>query len=183
MVWIIIGAVIVILAIIFISGYNSFVGLNAKSDEAFATMDVYLKKRYDMIPNLVECVKGYAAHEKETLSAVIEARNKAVSSANADEAAQNEKGVSQALSKLFALAESYPQLKADTQFTNLQNSINELEGEIAQSRKYYNAVIKQLNSKVKMFPSNIIAGMFGFKEKEYFAVEDEAERKNVQVKF
>lgn len=183
MVWIIIAAVVVLLVIIIIGMYNSFVKLTAKADEAFATMDVYLKKRYDMIPNLVECVKGYCAHEKETLQNVIEARNQAISSKTPDEAAVNEKGVSAALSKLFALAESYPNLKADTQFTSLQGSIKDVENDIAESRKYYNAVIKQLNEKIRMFPSNIIAGMFHFQPRTYFEVESEAERQNVQVKF
>lgn len=180
---IIIGAIILIVLIIGITQFNAFVALKNKVDEAFSTMDVYMKKRYDLIPNLVETVKGYAAHEKETITGVIEARNRAYSSESPKETIENNNVLTEALGRLFAVAEQYPNLKADTQFSSLQRELSSIENEIAQSRKYYNGVVKQLNTKVEMFPSNIVAGMFHFEKAPFYEIENQEERQNVKVKF
>lgn len=162
--------------------YNALVRLRNQSDEAFSTMDIYLKKRYDMIPNLVEIVKQYAVHERETLQRVIQARNMAMGAQTFEERTQNENVLSGALKSLFAVSESYPQLKADGSFLNLQNQLVALENDISQSRKYYNGVVKVMNNKVEMFPSNLFAAILGFVRYPYFMV-DEFERQNVQVRF
>ncbi len=177
--------VIVVIAVIAIAGvgaYNSLASLKLKVEEAFSTMDVYLKKRHDLIPNLVETVKGYAKHESETLEKVIAARNSAVS-ATGDARIESENALSGALGKLFALSEAYPELKADTQFTSLQSQLTKVEEDIAQARKYYNGTVRTYNQKCITVPSNIIAGLFHFEQKPYFEVTNEAERENVQVKF
>ena len=162
--------------------YNSFIKLRNQSDEAFSTMDIYLKKRYDMIPNLVEIVKQYAQHEKETLEKVIQARSMAMGAHIFEERTQNENYLSGALKSLFAVSESYPQLKADEGFRNLQNQLVVLEDEISQSRKYYNGVVKVMNNKIEVFPSNLFAAILGFKRYPFFMVDD-YERQNVQVRF
>ncbi len=180
--WLFVGAALVLIALWFVGSYNGFIRLRNKCDEAFATMDVYLKKRYDMIPNLVEIVKQYAAHERQTLENVIKARNMAISAQGLEERSQSENMLSGTLRSLFALSENYPQLKADTSFLELQNKLYGVEGDIAQSRKYYNAVVKSFNIKVESFPSNLIAGMMNFRKLPFFTA-DEAERKNVQIHF
>ncbi len=181
------GIILVILAIVFwiIGMYNGFVKIRNRIEEAFATMDVYLKKRYDLIPNLVETVKGYAAHEKETLTKVVEARNVALTSSDGpiDERVKSEGQLTQALRGLLAIAENYPNLKADTQFLDLQKQLQRVEEDIAQARKYYNSVVKVFNTKCEVFPSNLIAGIFNFVKREYFQVDDERERDNVKVDF
>jgi len=166
-----------------IGAYNGFVKLRNKIEEAFSTMDVYLKKRYDLIPNIVETVKGYAKHESQTLENVIAARNKAAGATSLEGRIEGENALQGTLKSLFALAESYPDLKANTNFINLQNQLTEMEGEIANSRKYYNAVVKTFNTKVEVFPSNIIAGLFKFSRKPLYEVDDAEERKNVKVQF
>ena len=181
--FIIIAAVILILVIWFISGYNGFIALRNKVEEAFATMDVYLKKRYDLIPNLVETVKGYASHESKTLEACIQARNMAMNATTTEEKLQNENILQGTLKSLFALAESYPDLKANQNFMDLQAQLRQMEDEIANARKYYNAVVKTFNTKVESFPSNLIAGMFHFSRKPLFEVSDSAQRENVKVEF
>ncbi len=180
--------IIGILFIIFFWGmsmYNGFVKIRNRIEEAFATMDVYLKKRYDLVPNLVETVKGYASHERETLTKVVEARNQALTSSQGpiDQRVKNEGQLTEALRGLLAIAENYPNLKADTQFLDLQQQLQKLEEDIAQSRKYYNAVVKTFNTKCEVFPSNLIAAIFNFSRREYFQVEDEKERANVKVDF
>lgn len=175
-------AIIVVVALWFMTMYNSFVKLNNKVEEAFATMDVYLKKRFDLIPNLVETVKGYAKHESETLEKVVAARTSVQSAGSPEEKFEAENQLTGTLRTLFAVAESYPDLKANQNFINLQETLNSTEGEIAQSRKYYNAVVRDFNNKVQMFPSSIVAGMFGYTKKPMFEI-DEAQRENVQVKF
>ncbi|MBM7561676.1 LemA family protein [Fusibacter tunisiensis] len=180
--FLIFGIILLGLVVIVAGMYNNFVKLRNIVKEAFATMDVYLKKRVDLIPNLVETVKGYATHEKETLNQVIEARNKVMGSQSATEREANENALSGTLKSLFALSESYPDLKADTQFLDLQKQLQKIEEDIAQSRKYYNAVVKTFNTKVQSFPANIIAGIFGFKEEPFFTVV-ESERENVRVSF
>lgn len=175
--------IIVVIAIAFVVMYNGFIRLKNQCDEAFATMDVYLKKRYDLIPNLVETVKGYAAHEKETLQGVIEARNMAAGAATLEEKAAGEKALTGNLRGLFAIAENYPDLKANTNFLDLQNQLKAVEDDIANSRKYFNAVIREFNTKCEAFPTNLIASMFHFEKKAMFEVESAVERENVKVSF
>ena len=182
LIWIII-AIIIVLAIAFVGMYNSFIKLKNSCEEAFSTMDVYMKKRFDLIPNLVETVKGYAAHEKETLEKVMAARNGVQSAATVEEKMAQENVLTGTLKSLFAVAEAYPDLKANTNFLDLQNQLNLVEEDIANSRKYYNAVVKQFNTKCEMFPSNIIASIFHFEKKPMFEVDSAEERKNVEVKF
>ena len=182
LIWIIIG-IIIVLAIAFVGMYNSFIKLKNSCEEAFSTMDVYMKKRFDLIPNLVETVKGYAAHEKETLEKVMAARNGIQSAATVEEKMAQENVLTGTLKSLFAVAEAYPDLKANTNFLDLQNQLNLVEEDIANSRKYYNAVVKQFNTKCEMFPSNIIASIFHFEKKPMFEVDSAEERKNVEVKF
>ena len=182
LIWIII-AIIIVLAIAFVGMNNSFIKLKNSCEEAFSTMDVYMKKRFDLIPNLVETVKGYAAHEKETLEKVMAARNGIQSAATVEEKMAQENVLTGTLKSLFAVAEAYPDLKANTNFLDLQNQLQSVEEDIANSRKYYNAVVKQFNTKCEMFPSNIIASMFHFERKPMFEVDSAEERKNVEVKF
>ena len=182
LIWIII-AIIIVLAIAFVGMYNSFIKLKNSCEEAFSTMDVYMKKRFDLIPNLVETVKGYASHEKETLEKVMAARNGVQSAATVEEKMAQENVLTGTLKSLFAVAEAYPDLKANTNFLDLQNQLNLVEEDIANSRKYYNAVVKQFNTKCEMFPSNIIASMFHFERQPMFEVDSAEERKNVEVKF
>jgi LemA protein len=178
--------IIVIAAIIviwFIAGYNGFVKAKNNVEESFSTMDVYLKKRFDLIPNLVETVKGYAAHESGTLQKVVEARQFSQDAKSVEEAAKADNMLTGALRSLFAVAEAYPDLKANQNFLDLQRQLNEVEQDIANSRKYYNGCVKEFNNKCMMFPSNIIAGMFHFTKQPMFEVEDETERENVKVSF
>ena len=179
---IVIAVILVLIVLFFLSSYNSFVRLSNQVKEAFSTMDVYLKKRWDLIPNLVETVKGYAKHEKGTLEEVIKLRNGAYDGMSDDEKIETNAKISAAIPKIMALAESYPDLKANDNFMNLSNQIAGLEDEIANSRKYYNGTVKIYNNKVQMFPSNIIAGIFGYKTKEMFEIAQE-ERQNVKVEF
>ena len=179
----IIIAVVVILLVVAIGMYNSFIKLRNSCKEAFSTMDVYMKKRFDLIPNLVETVKGYAAHEKETLQNVIAARNNLQNASTTEEKLAGENALQGTLKSLFAVAEAYPDLKANTNFLDLQDQLKMIEEDIANSRKYYNAVVKQFNTKCEMFPSNIIASIFHFEKQPMFEVETAEERKNVEVKF
>lgn len=176
---IIIAIVVIILIAIFVT-YNSFVQLNNKVKEAFATMDVYLKKRWDLIPNIVETVKGYAKHEKSTLKEVIELRNSAYDKMSDDEKIKTNEQLSKDISKIMALAEAYPDLKASENFKDLSNQLTKVEDDIANSRKYYNGTVRLYNNKVEMFPSNIIAKIFGYKSKNMFEA-SEIERENVKV--
>lgn len=181
--WYIVLGIAVVIVVAGIGIYNNLVKLQTMIEEAFSTMDVYLKKRYDLVPNLVETVKGYAKHESETLTQVISARNKAVS-ATGDEARLEAEGeLTQAIGRLFALTESYPDLKANTNFMDLQGQLQTLETEIAQSRKYYNGIVRQFNIQCRSFPSVIIAGLFGFKPHPMFEITNEVERENVKVQF
>jgi LemA protein len=164
--------------------YNSLVGLNVRAENAWSDIDVQLKRRSDLIPNVVETVKGYAGHERQTLEAVINARNRAVSAQGAGpaERSQAEGALTTALRGLFALAEAYPQLRAAENFAQLQATLAQIEDAIQNARRYYNAVVRDLNTRIQQFPSNIVAGMFGFKNKEFFEVPD-AEKATPQVKF
>lgn len=178
----IIIAVVVLLALYVLITYNSLVKMNNMVKEAFATMDVYLKKRWDLIPNLVETVKGYAKHEQETLNSITNIRTGSYSSMSADEKINANQQLAQGISKLMLIAEAYPQLKANENFLDLNAQLSAVENDISNARKYYNAVVRDFNNKVQTVPSNIIAGMFGFKEKNMFEA-NTAERENVSVKF
>ena len=180
--WIyIIIAIIVLILIYFGVTYNSFVKLSNTVKEAFSTMDVYLKKRWDLIPNLVETVKGYAKHEKSTLKEIIELRNSTYDNMSANEKVDVNNKLSQGINKLMAIAEAYPDLKANENFKDLSQQLTKVEDDIANSRKYYNGAVRIFNDKVQMFPSNIVAGILGFKEQKMFEA-NETERENVKVK-
>ncbi len=179
----IILAVVVILVLFFVTSYNGFVTLKNQIEEAFATMDVYLKKRYDLIPNLVETVKGYAAHEAGTFEKVTAARNMAAGANTIEDKMAGENMLQGALKSLFAVAEAYPDLKANLSFLDLQSQLKMLEDDIANARKYYNAVVKTFNTMVEVFPSNILANMFNFKRKTMFEVSEEGQREAVKVQF
>ena len=163
-----------------IYGYNKAVVLKNYVSEGFATMDVYLKKRWDLIPNLVETVKGYSKHESSVLEEVVKLRNSSYDALSLSEKLNTNEQLSNHLSKLIAVAESYPDLKASQNFLSLSNDLSQIEDEIAQSRKYYNAVVRKFNTKVEMFPSNIIANCFHFTTLKMFEA-GEAERANVKV--
>ena len=178
----IIVAIIVLILIYFGLTYNSLVKLNNTVKEAFSTMDVYLKKRWDLIPNIVETVKGYAKHEKSTLSDVIKLRNGAYDNMSSDEKIKANQQLSKGITKIMALAEQYPDLKANENFKDLSTQLTKIEDEIANSRKYYNGTVREFNDKVQMFPSNIVAKIFGYKAKIMFEATEE-ERKNVKVSF
>jgi len=180
--WIyVIIAIVVLILIYFGVTYNSFVKLNNTVKEAFSTMDVYLKKRWDLIPNIVETVKGYAKHEKSTLKEIIELRNSTYDNMSANEKVDVNNKLSQGINKLMAIAEAYPDLKANENFKDLSQQLTKVEDDIANSRKYYNGAVRIFNDKVQMIPSNIVAGMLGFKEQKMFEA-SETERENVQVK-
>lgn len=179
---VIVIVIVILLAVLFIGGYNSLVKLRNTVEEGFATMDVYLKKRYDLIPNLVETVKGYAKHESEVFEKVTEARAGVQSASSVEEKLKNENALSGTLKTLFAVSEAYPELRANENFLNLQDQLEKIEEDIANARKYYNAVVKEMNNKVEMFPTNIVAGIFGFKRQPMFEAPAE-ERGNVSVKF
>ena len=184
----IVVAVIVILVIIIVAccvgAYNKFVKMRNSCEEAWATIDVYLQKRYDLIPNLVETVKGYAKHESETLQNVIAARNAAMAAKGGTEARINaENALTSSLRTLLnVVVEQYPQLQANTKFLDLQNQLKQIESELANARKYYNANAKQINTKMQTFPSNLIAKMMKLEKFAYYEIEEEA-RKNVKVQF
>ena len=180
--WVILGAVVLIIFIL-IGMYNSLVRLTVTTDNAWADIDVQLKRRYDLIPNLVETVKGYAGHEKGTLEAVINARNRAMSATSPADKAQAENMLSGTLKSLFALSEAYPQLRAVESFTSLQNTLSQIEDTVQNARRYYNAVVRDLNTKIQQFPTNIFAGMLGFKPREFFEVTATAEREAPKVSF
>ncbi len=177
---IIVGAIIVVGLIWVISVYNGLVGLRVQAQNAWAQIDVQLKRRYDLIPNLVETVKGYASHERETLERVIQARNMAVSAHGVAEQAQAENMLTGALKSLFAVTEAYPDLKANQNFLGLQEELTETEDRIVVARQYYNEVIAQYNSSQQQFPSNAIARRFGFKPGEFFEL-DSAEQAAVRT--
>ena len=182
MIWIIVAVIVVLLIIYLISTYNTFVRLRNSVREAFSTMDVYLKKRWDMIPNIVNTVKGFAKHEKETLEGVIKLRNGAYDSMSPEEKIATNQELSRGITKIMALAEAYPDLKANTNFMDLSNQLAKVEDDISNSRKYYNAVVRRYNDKIEMFPSNLVASIFGFKLEKMFEIVEE-ERENVKVEF
>jgi len=186
----VVGLVIVIAVIIVIAWYistrNAFVRLKNKLEEAWATIDVFLKKRFDLIPNLVETVKGYAKHESETLNKVVEARNVGLGARTADEKMQAANNLTGSLKTLFQVVqESYPDLKANSNFLDLQNQLKSIESELESSRRYYNGVVKSFNTKIEVFPACVVARRMGedYKKRNYFELDSEEERKNVKVQF
>lgn len=176
-------AIIVVVVLLLVVLYNGLAGLRVRADSAWSDIDVQLKRRHDLIPNLVETVKGYAAHEKGTFENIARYRSAAMSATTVDEKAQAEGQLTQALRGLLAVAENYPQLRASEQFTSLQSSLTETEDAIQNSRRYYNAVVRDLNTKIATFPSNLIAGMFGFQPRQFFQTETPEDRATPVVKF
>jgi LemA protein len=175
-----------VLAVVVLGGivlYNSLVRLKVMVDNAWSDIDVQLKRRHELIPNLVETVKGYASHEKGTFDAVVAARSTAMSAQTPEARGQAEQGLSAALGKLFALAEAYPQLRAAENFSQLQGSLAQIEEAVQSARRYYNAVVRDFNTKIAQVPWNLFASMFNFTSREFFQVGDEAERAVPQVKF
>ena len=165
--WIVLG-VLVVIVIWAISVYNSLVAMRQRTDQAFADIDVQLKQRHDLIPNLVETVKGYAAHERGTLEAVIQARNAAVAAPGVDQKVAAENMLSGALRQLFALSESYPDLKANQNFQQLQAELSDIENKLAASRRFFNNAVQEYNTGIQQFPAAVFAGMFGFHAKTFF---------------
>lgn len=180
--WIIIGAIILILIFWLVKSYNQLVSFSVRVDNGWAQVDVQLKKRFDLIPNLVETVKGYATHEKSTFEEVTKWRSAAMSSKTPEEAMENNAKLSHAIVNLFATAEQYPDLKANQNFLNLQSQLQEIEGKIAMSRQFYNDTAMKYNEYVMHFPSNIVASIFKFTSKKYFEVSEE-DKAVPQVKF
>ncbi|MGD0307292.1 MAG: LemA family protein [Candidatus Acidiferrales bacterium] len=179
----IVVAVLALVVIFVIAMYNGLVRLKVQCDNAWSDIDVQLKRRYDLVPNLVATVQGYAAHEKGTLEGVVEARNRAMSATGPAAKGEAEGMLTSALRQVFALAEAYPQLRAVESFTSLQNSLSQIEDAIQNARRYYNAVVRDLNTKIAVFPSNIIANMFGIKGREFFEISALAEREAPKVNF
>jgi LemA protein len=175
--------VLAVLIFGFFAIYNALIRLRVQSDNAWADIDVQLKRRYDLIPNLVETVKGYASHERQTLEAVTNARSRAMSVQGPAEKAQAEGMLTQALRQLFALAEAYPQLRAVENFTQLQKQLAEIEDAIQNARRYYNAVVRDFNTKIAQVPSNLVANMFSFTAKEFFELAEAAQREAPKVSF
>lgn len=182
MFWIAVVAVLVLVALYVAGQYNALVRLRNRVDNAWAQIDVQLRQRYNLIPNLVETVKGYATHERETLEGVVAARQGGVDAAGPHEQAAAENMITGALGKLFALSEGYPDLKANENFLNLQEELTGLESKIAYARQFYNDAVTALHTKIESFPSNLIAGPFGFTMQEYYEAEGDA-RGPVQVEF
>lgn len=178
--------ILILLAAIIIAGvgiYNRLVSYRNRCDNAWAQVDVQLRRRYDLIPNLVETVKGYAKHEREVFEKVTQARSQAIKAENVKDQEEAENMLSGALKTLFAVAENYPELKANQNFLMLQEELAGTEGKIAYARQFYNDMVYKFNTQQQVFPSNIIAGMFGFKEKDYFEIEETAAREPVKVNF
>ena len=182
-IWVII--LIIVAAIIFwlIGVYNSLIKSRNRVDEAWSDIDVQLKRRYDLIPNLVETVKAYASHEKEVFQKVTEARASAMQAKSLDDKGKAENMLSQTLKSLFAVAENYPDLKASTNFLQLQDELSDTENKIQASRRFYNGNVRDFNIKIQVFPNNLIAGMLGFKAYEFFQVENEQEKEAPKVQF
>lgn len=183
--WVVLG-VIVVLIVAIIGMYNSLIRLKNRVEEAWSDIDVQLKRRYDLIPNLVETVKGYAKHEAGTLEKVTKARTDAMAaqkSGDTKKQAAAENMLSSTLKSIFALSENYPDLKANENFLELQRELSDTENKIQASRRFYNGNVRDFNTKLEVFPTNIMAGMLGFKSREYFEIEEAKEKENVKVKF
>ncbi len=183
-VWIILGVVVVLLVVFLIKIYNSLVQLRQRVQNAWSQVDVQLKRRYDLIPNLVNAVKGYAQHEKSTLESVTQARNIAMNAGNVQEQMRAENLISNALRSLFAVAEAYPELKANTNFLQLQSELSDTESKIAFARQFYNDTVQKFNTKIEVFPNNLVAGLLGFSMVDYFTLQGEPDaRQAVKVEF
>lgn len=180
--WVIVGAIILLLILWVANSYNRLISFSVRVDNGWAQVDVQLKKRFDLIPNLVETVKGYAAHEKNTLEEVTKWRSAAISSKTPEEAMENNAKLSHAIVNLFATAEQYPDLKANQNFLDLQGQLQDIESKIAISRQFYNDTAMKYNEYTMRFPSNIIASMFHFTQKKYFEIDEES-KAVPQVKF
>lgn len=174
--------ILAVIAVLAVGVYNGVITLKNKCNEAWADIDTQLKRRYDLIPNLVETVKGYATHESGTLEKVIQARNLALNAKTLPEKEQAENALAGTLKTIFALAENYPELKANQNFLGLQQTLAELEEHLQLSRRYYNATVRDLNTKLEVFPNNLLAGPLGLTKKEFFQANDE-EKQNVKVDF
>jgi LemA protein len=179
--WIILG-ILVVIGFMLVGMYNQLVQLRVRTDSAWSDIDVQLKRRHDLIPNLVETVKGYAAHEKGTFENVAKFRSMAMQATTPADKAIAENQLTGALKSLFAVAESYPELKANEEFMQLQASLSQTEDSIQNSRRYYNAVVRDLNTRIQSFPTNILAGMFGFQQRQFFETAA-ADREPIAVKF
>lgn len=173
---------IILIPLYFVFLYNRFVRMQNQCEEGWSGISVQLKRRYDLIPNLVECVKGYAKHEQTTLEQIVEKRSAAINAASPAQKAAAENDLMQSLKSLFALSEGYPDLKASNNFIELQNSLNTVEDDLQNARRYYNATVRNYNTAVDSFPSNLIARQFGFAKKEFFDIDDAA-KENVKVAF
>lgn len=180
--FVILGIVVLILVMLIVM-YNGLVQLRVRCDSAWSDIDVQLKRRHDLIPNLVETVKGYAAHEKGTFENIAKFRTQAMQATTPTDKAVAENQLTGALRQLFAVAEAYPELKASEEFTQLQGSLNQTEDAIQNSRRYYNAVVRDLNTKIQSFPTNLLASAFGFTPRQFFEVSEPTDREPVQVKF
>ena len=166
-----------------VAGYNKLVGLRQRSEEAWSDIDVQLKRRTDLIPNLVETVKGYAAHEQSTFEEVTKARTAAQQAQGVEQQASAENALTAAIGRLFAVAEAYPDLKANQNFAQLQTSLGEIENAIQDSRRYYNAVVRDFNTTIDTVPTNVIASMFRFAKRQYFELESQQDRQAPRVAF
>ena len=175
--------VVVLVVVWLVFAYNKFVRLTKQSEEAWSDISVQTKRRHDLIPNLVNTVKGYATHEQGTLDKVIQARNSAMSATTPDSLGKAENVLTGALKSVFALAEAYPDLKANTNFLQLQKELGDTEDKIMSSRRFYNGTVRDLNTAADLFPSNIIANMFHFAKREFFELENKEEGEAVEVKF
>lgn len=180
---IVIGVLIVLVILYFVLTYNSLIRLRNRTEEAFSDIDTQLKRRHDLIPNLIETVKGYAAHEKSTFEMVTQARGAALNAQGPEAQAQAENALSGALGKLLAIAEAYPDLKANQNFLHLQDELTDTEDKIQASRRFYNMNVRDLNIKIESVPSNIVAGIANISQHEFFELDDEAEREVPQVSF
>lgn len=181
--WPIIIGIVVVLILALIVMYNSLVKLNVRTDEAWSDIDVQLKRRYDLIPNLVETVKAYAKHEKTVFEEVTRARTEAISAKGLKEQSKAENHITEALKSIFAVAESYPDLKASDNFKELQAELTDTEDKIQAARRFYNGNVRDLNIAIRSFPNSIVANLFGFKKRDLFELEDKAAREAVKVKF
>jgi LemA protein len=180
------GIILLIIGVIIIwlvAVYNGLIKSRNRVDEAWSDIDVQLKRRYDLIPNLIETVKGYASHEKEVFTKVTEARSQAMQAKSIEEKSKAENALSETLKSLFAVAENYPDLKASQNFQSLQDELTDTENKIQASRRFYNGNVRDFNTQIQVFPNNIVAGMLGFKKYDFFQIENEAEREAPQVKF
>jgi len=180
---IILVVVLVVVVIAIVAIYNGMIAMREQVNNAWSQIDVQLKRRYDLIPNLIETVKGYMAHEKDTLERVIQARNGALSATGVNDKAAADSKVTAALGGIFALAEAYPDLKSNENMLSLQEELKSTENKVSFARQYYNDAVTTFNTKIQTFPSSILAGMFGFKGRELFMVDDAIEREPVKVKF